>query len=69
VSDYEAVTVALIPAARAAVTQTAGRTGLSETDVINRALQAYAYLEEQVAAGSEVLVRHPDGTVHQVMFL
>jgi hypothetical protein len=63
------VTVNLIPKAWAAAEGTAERLRLTRTDVINRALQAYAYLEEQAAAGSEVLVRHPDGTVRQVMFL
>ena len=63
------VTVNLIPKAWAAAGDAAERLGLTRTDVINRALQAYAFLEEQIAAGAEVLVRQPDGTVRQVMFL
>ena len=68
-ADSEPVTVALIPAARAAVTAAAGLLGLSETDVINRAVVAYAFLEEELSGGGEVVVRREDGTVLQVMFL
>jgi hypothetical protein len=66
--DCERITVTLIPKAAAALAAVSG-TGRTRTDAVNRALQAYAFLEEQVAAGGEVLVRLPDGTVRQVMFL
>jgi len=63
------VTVNLIPKAWAAAEDTAERLSLTRTDVINRALQAYAFLEEQVTAGATLLVRAPDGTVSEVRFL
>lgn len=31
------------------------RTGLSETDIVNRALQIYAYVEAEQAAGRQIL--------------
>lgn len=60
--------VSLIPRAQEALDATAERTGLSKTDVINRALQAYAFLEEQHADGAKILVRRGDST-EEVHFL
>lgn len=61
-------TVVLVPKAQEALDQTAARTGLSKTDVINRALQAYAFLEEQAAGGAKILVQR-DRNTEEVRFL
>lgn len=53
-------TVPLIPLARTALATAVEITGHSETDTVNRALQLYAVLVEQRAAGAELLVRHGD---------
>jgi hypothetical protein len=66
--DHEFV-VRLIPKAWTALEETAERLGLSKTDVANRALQAYAFLEEEMAAGAEVVLRHPSGEQSTVKFL
>lgn len=63
------VTVKLIPQARDAVNRITARLGLSQTDVINRAVLAYDFLEEESAAGADVLIRRKDGTVSSVKFL
>lgn len=55
-------TVVLIPRTQEALDQTAGRMRITKTDVINRALVAYDYLERQAAAGAKVLVRRGDAT-------
>ena len=68
VQDCERITVALTPKAAAALAALCGR-GWTKTGAVNRALQAYAVLEEKIAGGDEVLIREPDGTVRQVMFL
>ena len=68
-TDFHKVTVNLIPKAWEAANATAALLGLSRTDVINRALQAYAFLEQATAAGSEVLVRSSSGVIEQVKFL
>ncbi len=60
--------VVLIPRAQEALDLTAERMGLSKTDVMNRALQAYAFLEEQMATGATILVRR-DGSTEEVRFL
>jgi hypothetical protein len=61
-------TVTLIPKAQEALDRTADRLGLSKTDVMNRALTAYAFLEEEWSAGAKILVRHGDDT-KEVRFL
>jgi hypothetical protein len=60
--------VILIPRAQLALDLTAERMGLSKTDVINRALQAYAFLEEEMTTGAKVLVRRGEVT-EEVHFL
>ncbi len=50
----------LIPKAETALTAAAEITGLSRNEVVNRALQAYAFLEEQHASGHELLTRQGD---------
>lgn len=67
--ELHKVTVNLIPKSWEAANATAGLLGLSRTDVINRALQAYAFLEAQVAAGNEMIVRSPGGDAQLVKFL
>lgn len=64
----ERITVALIPKASEALAAVTGP-GRTKTDAVNRALQAYAFLEEQAAGGAAVLIRQRDGTVAEVMFL
>lgn len=53
-------TFQLIPMAESALAQAAEITGHNETDVVNRALQAYLFLVEQRAAGADLLVRNGD---------
>jgi len=44
-------------------------TGDSRTDTVNRALQVYAYLMDQIILGGRLLrLVDPDGTVHAVEF-
>lgn len=54
------VTVNLIPRASRALTLGTDSTGYSKTDFMNRAVQAYAYMEHVVACGGEILVRDPE---------
>lgn len=68
-TELHKVTVNLIPKAWDAANETATRTGLTRTDVINRALQVYAFFEQTAAEGGEVLVRSQDGRLNQVKFL
>lgn len=68
-TDLHKVTVNLIPKADEALQATAERLQLSRTDVINRALQAYGYLEETIANGGDVLIRPKGAEVQRLRFL
>lgn len=65
--ELHKVTVNLIPAAWDAANETAARTGLTRTDVINRALQAYAWMERETASGGEILIRSKDGVTERLV--
>jgi hypothetical protein len=63
------LTVSLIPKAAADLASLQARTGLGKTDVVNRAVSLYEFVDAQLAAGHELLVRHEDGTVAMVKLL
>ncbi|MEV6724908.1 hypothetical protein AB0M94_28700 [Streptomyces xanthochromogenes] len=52
--------VTLVPPAVQAVDELVEATGLNKADVINRAVQIYAFLEERRREGKIVLLRGPD---------
>ena len=55
--SLEQVTVNLVDAASHALRQASDLTQLSKTDVINRALQLYAYIEQVMHDGGAVFVQ------------
>ncbi len=63
------VTVNLITRAVKALDRAMGRSGDTQTDVINRAVQMYDYLDEVTTAGGCVLVkRSEDAVPEQIRF-
>ncbi|MFI8351439.1 hypothetical protein [Streptomyces sp. NPDC085596] len=65
-ADNERFTVTLIATAAQAVGTLMRITGLSKTDVINRAVQVYAFLAQQMADGKEILLRDEEGNLERV---
>ncbi|KUN75103.1 hypothetical protein AQJ66_36460 [Streptomyces bungoensis] len=65
-TDNERFTVTLIATAAQAVGTLMRITGLSKTDVINRAVQVYAFLAQQMADGKEILLRDEEGNLERV---
>lgn len=51
------ITVALIPKAGEDLQRLQDRTSLSKTDLVNRAITLYEFIEAQQRAGRELLVR------------
>lgn len=51
------ITVALVPKAAADLQHTVERTGLSKTDIVNRALTLYEYIDTRLTNGDELLIR------------
>lgn len=57
----ERVNVALIADSAAALGKLQARTGMKKVDIVNRAVQLYEFLEAEMRAGRELVVRDPDG--------
>ena len=56
----ERITVALIPKAAADLQSLQERSGLSKTDLVNRAISLYEFIDAQIREEKEVLIRDPD---------
>lgn len=54
------ITVALIPKAATELQRLQDRTSLSKTDIANRAITLYEFIEAQTRAGRDVLIRDND---------
>jgi hypothetical protein len=59
-SDLEQLHAKLVPPASDSLARLVHLTRLSKTDVVNRALQVYCFIEEQKLQGGELLVRKHD---------
>ena len=55
----ERITVALIPKAAEDLQQLQERSGLSKTDLTNRAISLYEFIDAQLREGKELLIRDP----------
>jgi hypothetical protein len=53
----ERITVALIPLAAENLQQLLDRTSLSKTDIVNRAITLYEFIDAQLRADRKVLIR------------
>jgi hypothetical protein len=53
----ERITVALIPKAGEDLQRLQERTSLSKTDITNRAITLYEFIDAQIRAGRDVLIR------------
>jgi hypothetical protein len=56
---HERITVALIPKAGSDLRQLQSRTSLSKTDLANRAITLYEFVDGQLRAGRELIIRDP----------
>lgn len=61
---YREIKTKLTSKSSQALGELTARTGLSEVDVVNRALQIYAYIEAEQAAGLKILAHDPGGETH-----
>jgi hypothetical protein len=58
------ITVALIPRAAEDLQQLHGSTGMTKTDLVNRAITLYKFIEARLRAGDELLIR--DGKTRDI---
>ncbi len=63
------ITVGLTTKANEAVDWLAEHTGLSKTDIVNRGVQLYQFVEQWEANGSHLGLIRPDGSVNLVKLL
>jgi hypothetical protein len=65
----ERITVALIPKAGEDLQRLQDRTSLSKTDITNRAITLYEFIDEQLRAGRDLLIRDTRTGETQVVVL
>ena len=58
--------IALIPGAAGDLARTRERAALSETDIVNRAITLYEFIDEELASGAQLLLRRSDGATYRV---
>jgi len=63
------ITVALIPQAAEDLQHLQDRTGLSKTDLVNRAVSLYNFINTQLEAGRDLLIRDNEAEETQVIRL
>lgn len=61
VATADRITVALVAKAANDLQITHDRTRLSKTDIVNRAVSLYEFIDAELSAGAELLVRRGDG--------
>jgi hypothetical protein len=60
------VNIALISKAATDLARTHERAGLSEVDIVNRAITLYDFIDEELASGAQLLLRRTNGSVYRV---
>jgi hypothetical protein len=65
----ERITVGLIPRVVAELERLQEDTGLSKTDLVNRAISLSAYVDAQTAAGRDLLLRDSNGEIERLHLL
>lgn len=68
-TELTRLTVNLTPKSDAALTNLAERTDLNRTDLVNRALQLYDYVDKATEAGHQLMLRRPDGQLDRIKLL
>jgi hypothetical protein len=63
------ITVALIPQAAEDLQHLHDRTGLSKTDIVNRAISLYDFINTQLREGRDLLIRESETKETQVIRL
>jgi hypothetical protein len=63
------ITVALAAKAANDLQVTHNRTRLSKTDIVNRAVSLYEFIDAELSAGAEVIIRREDGQDYLVKLM
>lgn len=68
-SNLTKVTVNLVPRAVRALDEAVTSEGYSKTDIINRAIQLYAFVVKKMAEGHELCLIDQGGEIHRLTLL
>lgn len=60
------ITVVLVSKAAADLAKTRRRSKLNQTDVVNRAISLYEFVDEELDNGTELVLRRRDGSTYLV---
>lgn len=67
---HDRITVALVPKAEQELRSLQERTHLSKTDIVNRAITLYEFIEAHLSAGRDLLIRDNDtGETYHVVLM
>ena len=67
VAIADRITTALVKKAGEDLAALQERTGLSKTDVVNRAISLYEFIESQLQAGKQLLIKDPESDETQLI--
>ncbi len=68
-SAIDRITVALIPKAAEDLQHLQDRTSLSKTDIANRAITLYEFVDTQLRSGRDVLIRDNEAGITEIVRL
>jgi len=60
------ITVLLVPKVARDLAKTRKRERLSDTDIVNRAISLYSFIEEELTSGAQLLLRRPGNPEKEV---
>jgi hypothetical protein len=69
IEPFDRITVALIPRVADDLQKLLDRTGLSKTDLVNRAITLYEFIDQELSSGRDLLVRDKASGETQVIRL
>jgi len=68
-TTHERITVSLIKKTSDDLDKLTASTGLSKTDLVNRAVQLYAFADEEARSGGTLAVQRGDGDLYKVKLI
>jgi hypothetical protein len=69
-SAAERITVALVARSATDLQSAQDRTGMSKTDIVNRAISLYEFVDAKLTEGCELIIRNPEtGQNHTIVLL
>jgi hypothetical protein len=65
----ERITIGMIPRVTGELEQLRAISGMSKTDLVNRAISLYSFITKQLQAGRQIVIRDPQTGEHELVHL